>query len=792
MRKQLLLFLLMLLPVALNAYDTKIDGIYYNLNSTEKTAEVTCMYEKKEVDDIFRSDYSGEIVIPEVVRYNSMNYTVTSISPYTFYSCTSLTSIEIPNSVSSIGGSAFYGTAWYNNQPDGVVYAGKVAYKYKGEMPANTSITIKDGTLSISEAAFWGCSGLTSIEIPNSVTSIGGSAFSGCSGLTSIEIPNSVTSIGSDAFYNCSSLTSIEIPNSVTSIGSDAFYNCSSLTSIEIPNSVTSIGNYAFSGTAWYNNQPDGVVYAGKVAYEYKGEMPANTSITIKDGTLSISDYAFNGCKGLTSIEIPNSVASIGSFAFSRCSGLTSVTIPNSVTSIGGSAFSRCSGLTSITIPNSVTSIGRNAFFGCSGLTSITIPSSVTSIGESAFLDCSGFASIRVEEGNAVYDSRNNCNAIVETVSNTILLGCKSTTIPNSVTSIDGYAFSGCSGLTSIEIPNSVTSIGGSAFSGCSGLTSIEIPNSVTSIDNWAFSDCSGLTSIEIPNSVTSIGVRAFSGCSSLTSITIPSSVTSIDGYAFSGCSGLTSITIPNSVTSIGYQAFYRCSSLTSIEIPNSVTRIGNRAFSDCTSLTSVVSLIKEPVGIDSDAFTNRANATLRVPKGSRDAYAAANYWKEFKEIREIEMGDVNLDDNVDRTDMGIIVDCIMGENTKHALLADVNGDNGVNAADVVKDIDIMNSFKLSTEWGVTLGEADNQQVITSITCTLSNERNSSIDLKRCEFYCDGKLISFKAKSVTMASGASQEFTFSNLSKSLDSSFSVVWQYTCNGASFSYRSQMDE
>ena len=273
-----------------------------------------------------------------------------------------------------------------------------------------------------------------------SVTSIGHYAFFRCTGLKSITIPNSVTSIGNSAFYNCTGLTSIEIPNSVTSIGDNAFEDCTSLTNVVIGNSVTSIGDYAFNATAWYYNQSDGVVYAGKVLYKYKGTMPSNTSITIKDGTLGIVDRAFEYCSGLTSIEIPNSVTSIGDHAFAYCYGLTSIEIPNSVTSIGDYAFFCCYGLTSITIPNSVTSIEDYAFYNCTGITSITIPNSVTSIGYYAFQYCTGLTNV---------------------------------VIGNSVTYIGDGAFSGCTGLTSITIPNSVIYIGWGAFENCTGLTSI-------------------------------------------------------------------------------------------------------------------------------------------------------------------------------------------------------------------------------------------------------------------------------------------------------------------------------
>ena len=374
------------------------------------------------------------------------------------------------------------------------------------------------------------------------VTSIGERAFSQCSSLSSITIPNSVTSIGNSAFSQCSSLTSITIPNSVTSIGNSAFSQCSSLTSITIPNSVTSIGNYAFSGCS------------------------SLTSITIPENVTSIGNFAFSDCSSLTSITVPENVTSIGNYAFSRCSSLTSITIPNSVTSIGDQAFDNCSSLTSVTIPNSVESIGWRAFQSCISLISITIPNSVTTIGTYAFDGCSALTSMIVENGNTIYDSRENCNAIIETATNTLLSGCQNTIIPNSVTSIESYAFSRCSSLTSIIIPNSVTSIVNNPFEGCYGLSSIVVESGNHTYDSRE--NCNAI--IETKSNT------LIAGCQNTV---IPNSVTSIGNYAFYGCSSITSITIPHSVTSIGKLAFFNCTSLTSISLPNNLTNIGDRAF---------------------------------------------------------------------------------------------------------------------------------------------------------------------------------------------------------------------
>ncbi len=438
---------------------------------------------------------------------------------------------------------------------------------------------------------------------------------------------------------------------SVKSIGSMAFYGCTGLTSITIPNSVTSIGEEAFDGCTGLTS----VVWNAKKC----------------GGWSSVSYSPFYSARGnITSFTFGNEVDSIPSYLCSGMSNLTSITIPTSVTSMGYSAFSNCTGLTSITIPNSVTSIKNYAFSGCTGLTSIV-----------------------VESGNTVYDSRENCNAIIETATNTLIRGCNTTIIPNSVTSIENYAFEGCIGLTSITIPESVTSMGNSAFSGCTGLTSVvwnakkcgwsssyydDAPfynicknitsftfgNEVDSIPAYLCYSMSKLTAITIPNSVTSIGYKAFKGCTGFASVTIPESVTSIGDNAFWACTGLTSVvwnakkcggwsssyydyspfysvrnnitsfTFGNEVDSIPAHLCYSMSKLTAITIPNSVTSIGYRAFYQCTGLTSIRVNAQIPPQCRDNSFDNvPKDIPLYVPCGTKEAYQADIVWSSFTNI---------------------------------------------------------------------------------------------------------------------------------------------------------------
>jgi len=236
---------------------------------------------------------------------------------------------------------------------------------------------------------------------------------------------STITSIPDETFQNCTKLTSVIIPDNITNIGGNAYNGCTSLASITIPDSVITIGTNAFNNTTWLNNQTNGLVYAGKFAYIYKGTMPANTSISLLDGTKGIADQAFDKCTNLTSITIPNSVITIGTKAFLECSSLTNVIIPNSVINIYWEAFGKCTSLTSVIIPNSVEYLGPSVFQKCSGLTTVTIGSGVTTIWGWTFQDCTKLTSV---------------------------------IIPNNVTTIEESAFNGCTSLTSVTFQGTISS----------------------------------------------------------------------------------------------------------------------------------------------------------------------------------------------------------------------------------------------------------------------------------------------------------------------------------------------
>ena len=662
------------------AHDFEVDGIYYRiLSSNPESDEVAVTYRGTSYSQ-YKDEYEGVVNIPESVEYNGTTYSVTVIGGSAFNRCSRITTVVIPNGIKTIAPYAFEGcyglTSIYipssvtfiafgefsdcNNLSSIIVESGNPIYDSRNncnaliETSTNTLLkgcgnTILPNTVTaIGYRAFYECKELTSITIPSNIKTIGEGSFSLCSNLSSVTIEEGATEIAYYAFQSCGSLTSVTIPNSVETIGGLAFMGCGKLASISFGSGLTVIGERALEGTSWVNNQPDGMVYAGNVVYTYKGNMPKDAEIVLKDGTTGIAGRAFKNSVNLnsvnlTSITIPASVKSIGFQAFEGCSGLQKVIIDDvgawaTISFIMGQysnplylakhLYNRENKeITEIVIPEGVTAISNNAFNYCVSVTSVSIPNSVTSIGESAFEGCTGLVS---------FSNSSNLQAIGE------------------------HSFGGCSRLSSIDIPNSVTLINDFAFSSCSSLSSLHIPKSVLTIGRAAFSFCSGLNSITVeegnPNYdsrnqcnaiIHSFGdyTLLITGCKNTI---IPKGITAIGEAAFSGCP-LKTITIPNDIEGIQTSAFSGCKDLTSVTIGSGVEYISDYAFAGCTNLKEVVSQIAEPLETSETCWqnVNTAEIPLYVPKGTKTLYKKTGYWNLFKNIIERGLSPVDQDETI-------------------------------------------------------------------------------------------------------------------------------------------------
>jgi hypothetical protein len=526
---------------------------------------------------------------------------VTSIGSQAFNGCTGLTEVTLGSNVATIGGSAFRGCSKLTGIeiPGSVTSFGNSAFQ---DCVGLLTVTIDNGVADIPTSAFFGCSKVTSIAIPGSVGSIGDSAFQGCTGLVTVTIGDGVTSIDSFAFSGCTKITTIEIPDSVIAIGLQAFFGCTGLTDVTLGSGVVTLGGSAFRGCSKLTGIeiPGSVSSFGSSVFQ---DCISLASVTLADGVAGIGSAAFFGCTKVPSVVIPGSVGNIGDSAFQGCTSLASVTIGNGVIGIGSFAFSGCTKITSIVIPGSVIAIELQAFFGCTGLTSATLGNGIVTIGGSAFRGCSALTGIEIPGSVSTIGS----SAFQDCISLLPLI------IEDGVTSIGSGAFSGCTKVASVVIPGSVGNIGDSAFQGCTSLASVTINNGVTNIGSFAFLGCTKITSIAIPGSVIAIESQAFFGCTGLTSATLGNGVVTIGGSAFRGCSKLSGIEIPGSVSSIGSSAFQNCVSLADLTITDGVTSIGSGAFSGCTKVTSIV--IPGSVGnIGDSAFqgcTSLANATI-------------------------------------------------------------------------------------------------------------------------------------------------------------------------------------
>ena len=588
---------------------------------------------------------------------------VTNIGDNAFFACHGLTSIIIPSSMKNIGNGAFAACGELANIK---VKDGNTIYDSREN--CNAIIETETNTLIV---------GCKNTIIPSSVTNIGEEAFYG-SDLTTLIIPEGVEFIGNSAFYGCDKLTTLEIQNSTPPAVGTLGLGLSDKTKVIVPNG--SLEAYkAADGWKDIPNIVEKETLTGECGENVNWSFNTTTGHLIIEGEGEIKNYnclwniceetsPFESNEEIKSIEIKNGVTNIGDAAFSSCMKLNTVIIPNSVTRIGNMAFFNCDSLTSITIPNSVTHIEWDAFTGCDGLKSITIPSSVKTIRGNILQGCERLSTIRVAGENTFYDSRDNCNAIIETSSNSLISGCKSTVIPSSVTNISWSAFYGCLGLSSIIIPHSVTKIDESAFFSCSSLTTLVIPESVVFIGDFAFQGCDKLTTLEIQNSTPpSVGTLGL-GLSYKTKVIVPNgslkAYKAADGWKdipniveketltgecgenvnwsfntttghlviegegemwnyhlgynspFNSNEDVKSIEIKEGVTNIGPKVFYNCINLANVDIPNTVTSIENQAFYGCTGL-KYITVPASVVNIGHNTFEGCNNLTTIEMQGS-------------------------------------------------------------------------------------------------------------------------------------------------------------------------------
>lgn len=477
------------------------------------------------------------------------------------------------------------------------------------------------------------------IKIPEGITVIGANYFMGCNRVKSVEIPASVTKINEDAFYSCDSLEAMtckaQTPPAMDEGYFGYFYNVNRDIPVTVPKS--SIAAYkAADGWKEFNNyigsselDPEPVA----CSEDKQGTYGENLSwlITCDDelvisGTGAMADYKYSNQRpwnnfknDIKTIIIKEGVTSIGKNAFYQFTAVKEMVIPEGVTLIGDNGLSSMSKLESVSLPNSLTTINNYAFTDCPKLTSLYIPKNVSSIGSIILEYSEAITSLSVDKENTTFDSRDNCNAVIKTATNALVLGTNVTVIPATVTTIDRSAFQHCSVMTQIVIPSSVKTINRTAFAYCSGLTSIEIPASVTSISGEAFNGCDGLQTMVVAAENTKYDSR--NKCNAI-----------IETETNTLVCGCAVTVIPEDVTAIGEYAFDYCKAMKSITIPASVKSIGSSAFAACTNMESLTCLNPvPPTAASRFTFSNvPKDIPVYVPKASVEAYKEANFWKEF------------------------------------------------------------------------------------------------------------------------------------------------------------------
>ncbi len=705
--KSVTLLLATLIACSASAYDFKAGNLCYNINSDGKTVTVT--YQNETAPRY--TGLTGALNIPTSVKNGSKTYSVTAIGENAFEDCAGITSLNIPNSVTSVAFKAFWSCTAITTVTVGNSARswGDYVFAYctglttiNWNVPDGVSFTFGGGTGLLSYGnPFYHAYNIKTVVFGNNVKRIPACFCRNFEKLTSVTIPSSVTYIGFWAFAYCNSLPKVTLPAAVDTIGYGAFTGCENLSSLTIPNSVTYIGNEAFTRTAWFNNQPDGVVYAGNMAYSYKGTMPANTAITLKDNCIGLACQAFANQKNLKTITLGKNIKHFNwnGSTFKGCTGLT--TVNWNVTdcdnfSNSNKPFADCTGITTFNFGNTVKRIPEYLCYSLSNLTQVSIGKAVTGIGAYAFGRCEALTRVDISDAAAWcnIDFGSTGGNPLYYAHNLYLNGSKvnNFVVPGTVTDIKPRTFYGGSGLTGVTIPSSVKSIGQNAFAQCTELTRVDCSDLVS----WLNIDFDGSYSNPL----------YFAKClyvdgKPLSNLVIPATINTIKPYAFYNCKNLTSLTIPEGVSTIGNSAFFSCTGLTSASIPASVTVLGDHAFHGCNALSTMVTRITRPQDLDYQTNSNNmwhfngvpSSCTLYVPAGSLEYYNVQawdnkrNPWvfsvkPTFGTITEFVEGDINFDGVISVADVSEVYSFIIGGNGIEAL-CDLNVDGVVNASDV-------------------------------------------------------------------------------------------------------------
>ena len=577
---------------------------------------------------VIKGNNLENVVIPEFVNYDGVDYPVQLISTNCFVYCDKIERIFIPKSVESLGRiiddysyeGCFYGCTNLKE----ILFEKGIKLKTIGgycfqRCKSLKSIELPDGVEILSISAFHGCSSLTSVSLPSTLKKIGSFCFQGCKSLKSIELPDGVEILSSYAFSYCPSLTSVSLPSTLKKMGSHCFYGCSSLTNIVIPEGVSEIPQQCFEEcTSLVNVELPKT--ASKIGVQCFYGCSSLTNIVIPEGVSEVSRSCFCECPSLVSVVLPSSLREIGSDCFKGCNSLTNVTIKEGILKLSENCFNHCSSLVSIMLPSSLKEIGNGCFSCCSSLVSVSLPGSVKEIGAGCFDGCTNLTDVTLAKGIEI---------------------------------IGDYAFAYCSALTNMRLPSTIQKLGKACFYLCEKWQNeIIIPEGVNELPEECFYECDALKKITLPSTLKTMGARSLYFCRSLTEILLPESVREIGNSCFVNCWSLTNIVIPEGVKKLPEHCFWYCDRIEAFTLPSTMQEIEDSCFFKCVPKKIYLKAKEVPVNFSSsfdyeDWFVKKRKeqTELYVPEESLAEYKkeCGSLFKDILPLKSTGIDDVEM-----------------------------------------------------------------------------------------------------------------------------------------------------